>query len=264
MAVAEIHPSAIVQGNVRLGEDVVVGPMALLDGDIRLGAGCKVGPRVTMLGTVVAGEKNTFHNGCVIGDHPQHQGYAGEPTSVEIGSGNIFREFVPIHRGMPTSGGVTRLGDGNFLMANSHVAHDALVGNKTVFANSAVIGGHAVVMDGAFLSGNTCVHQFCRVGPLAMLSGTSSVSMDLPPYWIVQGVNYVFGINVVGMRRAGIPNKEILAVRAAYKLITRSGQPIRTSVDQIEAEHGTLAAVRVLIDFIRSSKRGICMGLADA
>jgi UDP-N-acetylglucosamine acyltransferase len=264
MATAQIHPTAIVQGNVTLGDDVVIGPMALLDGDITLGAGCKVGPRVTMLGHITAGANNTFHNGCVIGDHPQHQAYAGEPTRVEIGTGNVFREFVTIHRGMPSVGGVTKLGDGNFLMANSHVAHDAIVGNKAVFANSAVIGGHATVMDGAFLSGNTCVHQHCRVGQLAMLSGTSSVSMDLPPYWIVQGVNYVFGINVVGMRRAGIPNEEIMAVRSAYKTITRSGQPIRTSLDQIEAEHGTLAAVKVMVEFIRTSKRGICMGLTDA
>ncbi len=264
MSAAQIHPTAILNGQVQLAEDVMIGPMALLDGDIQLGPGCKVGPRVTMLGHVIAGEKNTFHTSCVIGDHPQHTGYQGEPTRVEIGSNNTFREFVTIHRGMPTAGGVTLIGDNNFLMANSHVAHDAVVGNRTVFANSAVIGGHATIMDGAFLSGNTCVHQHCRVGPLAMLSGTSSVSMDLPPYWIVQGVNYVFGINVVGMRRAGIPNEEILAVRAAYKLITRSGQPIRTSVDQIEAEHGSMAAVRTLIDFIRSSKRGICMGIIDA
>ena len=255
------HPTALIGPEVALAPDVRVGPFAILDGTITLGAGCVVGPGVHLLGTVVAGANNIFHTGCVIGDTPQHLAYAGEPTTVEIGDGNVFREYVTIHRGMPATGKTT-IGNKNFLMAGSHVAHDGRVGNNCIFANGAVIGGHAEVGDGAFLSGNTAVHQFCRVGRLAMLSGTSAVSQDLPPFWIVQEINIVHGINVVGMRRAGIPNAEIQAVRRAFKLIIRGGTTIPAALAQIESDDGHLAAVRELIDFIRSSKRGICTGRA--
>lgn len=237
-----------------------MGPFAVIDVGVTLGPGCTVGPHAHLTGIVIAGENNHFHTGCVIGDTPQHLGYAGEPTRVEIGGGNTFREHVTVHRGMPANGGVTRIGNENLFMVNSHVAHDCQVGNKAIFANGAVIGGHATVMDGAFLSGNTCVHQFCRVGRLAMLSGTSSVSQDLPPFWIVQEVNIVHGVNVIGMRRAGIPNEEIMGVRRAFKAINRSGLTIRAALEEIEAADGHLVAVKELVEFVRASKRGICTG----
>lgn len=260
MSTPRIHPSAVVHPEAVLADDVTVGPFAVIDAGVKLGPGCTVGPHAYLTGLLTVGEKNHFHASCVIGDTPQHLGYAGEPTRVEIGDGNTFREFVTVHRGMPTNGGLTVIGHGNLFMVNSHVAHDCRVGNKAIFANGAVIGGHATVMDGAFLSGNTCVHQFCRVGRLAMLSGTSSVSQDLPPFWIVQEVNIVHGVNVVGMRRAGIPNEEIMGVRRAFKTINRSGLTIRAALEKIEADDGHLSAVRELIDFVRSSKRGICTG----
>jgi len=258
-----IHPTAILDGDIALGDGCIIGPFALLQGTISLGENCRVGPRVTLLGLVTAGDDNAFHTGCVIGDTPQHLAFAGEPTRVVLGHANTLREYVTIHRGMPNGLGTTTLGDKNFLMANSHVAHDCIVGDRAVFANSAVVGGHAVVGDGAFLSGNSCVHQFCRVGELAMLSGTSSISQDLPPFWIVQGVNTTHGVNIVGMRRAGYSHDEIQAVRVAYKRITRSGQAIRESCTQLEAEYPTSRAIAVLVEFIRTSKRGICSGGAD-
>lgn len=259
---ARVHPTAVVSADAVLADGVTVGPFAVIDGPVSLGPGCEVGPHAHLTGRVTAGAGNTFHAGCVIGDTPQHLGYQGEPTEVRIGDGNTFREHVTVHRGMPANGGVTTIGSGNLLMVGSHVAHDCTVGDKTIFANCAVIGGHATVMDGAFLSGNSCVHQFCRVGRLAMISGTSSISQDLPPFWIVQEVNITRGVNVVGMRRAGIPNAEIQAVRRAYKAITRSGLTIRAALEQIEAADGGLPAVRELIEFIRTSKRGICTGTA--
>ena len=260
MSTPRIHPSAVVHPEAQLAADVRVGPFAVIDAGVTLGPGCTVGPHAYLTGVLAAGANNQFHAGCVIGDAPQHLGYAGEPTRVEIGEGNVFREHVTVHRGMPANGGLTSIGNGNLFMVNSHVAHDCRVGNKAIFANGAVIGGHATVMDGAFLSGNTCVHQFCRVGRLAMLSGTSSVSQDLPPFWIVQEINIVHGINVVGMRRAGIPNEEIMGVRRAFKAIIRSGLTIRAALEQIEAADGHLPAVRELAEFIRASKRGICTG----
>ena len=179
---------------------------------------------------------------------------------MEIGCDNTFREYVTVHRGMPDSRGVTLIGNGNFLMANSHVAHDCTVHDNTIFANSAVIGGHAEVFDRAFLSGNTCVHQFCRVGRGAMVGGTSSITLDLPPYWTVMESNAVRGVNVIGMRRAGIPSDEIMGVRRLYKAINRSGLTIRAALERSEAVDGHLAAVREVIEFIRASKRGICVG----
>jgi UDP-N-acetylglucosamine acyltransferase len=260
MAAAAIHSTAIVSTDVTLAEGVSIGPYSVLEGPIVLGAGCQVGPHVQMLGRVTAGANNRFHSGCVIGDTPQHLGYQGEATEVRIGTGNTFREHVTVHRGMPANGGVTTIGNGNLFMVGSHIAHDCHVGDQAIFANCAVIGGHATVMDRAFLSGNSCVHQFCRVGRLAMISGTSSISQDLPPFWIVQEINITHGVNVVGMRRAGIPNAEIQAVRRAYTAITRSGLTIRAALDQIELADGEIPAVRELIDFIRESKRGICTG----
>jgi len=258
MAEATIHPTAILNGTIRLGEGTTVGPFAILDGEITLGANCTIGPSVHLLGRIVAGDGNRFHSGCVIGDAPQHLGYKGEPTGVSIGTNNTFREFVTIHRGMPSGTGNTVIGDGNFIMASSHVAHDGIVGNGTIFANGAVIGGHATVGDGAFLSGNSAVHQFCRVGRLAFVSGTTAISQDLPPFWIAQELNTVHGINIVGMKRAGFASSEIQAVRKAFKMLTREARTISASLDIIEAELGTVPAVRETIDFIRTTKRGIC------
>lgn len=257
-----VHPTAVVSADAALAADVTVGPFAVIDGPVSLGPGCVVGPHVHLTGRVTAGANNRFHAGCVIGDSPQHLGYQGEPTEVRIGDGNTFREHVTVHRGMPANGGVTTIGRGNLFMVGSHVAHDCTVGDRAIFANSAVIGGHVAVMDGAFLSGNSCVHQFCRVGRLAMLSGTSSISQDLPPFWIVQEINIARGVNVVGMRRAGIPAAEIQAVRRAYQRISRSGLTVSAALELVEAEDGGLPAVRELIDFIRASKRGVCTGTA--
>ncbi|HVK16562.1 MAG TPA: acyl-ACP--UDP-N-acetylglucosamine O-acyltransferase [Fimbriiglobus sp.] len=260
-----IHPTAIISAEARLADDVTIGPYSVIDGPVTLGPGCKVGPYVHLIGPLTMGRDNAIHAGCVIGDEPQHTAYKGEVTSVEVGDGNSFREQVVIHRGMPvvdgTPGtGVTRIGSHNMFMSNSHLAHDCRVGDHTIFASGAVVGGHAEIHDQAFLSGNTAVHQFCRVGRLAFLGGTSAISQDLPPFWIVQGViNQVMGVNLVGMRRAGVPREEIQAVRAAFKLINRSGLTIPQALEQIEAASGQLTAVRQVVDFIQSSKRGVCI-----
>jgi UDP-N-acetylglucosamine acyltransferase len=251
-----IHPTAVLAPGARLAPDVRVGPFAVIEGDVTLGAGCVVGPHVHLLGVLSAGSNNRFHTGCVLGDTPQHTAYAGEPTRVEIGHDNTFREHVTVHRAMPATG-ATVIGHKNLFMVGSHVAHDCRIGDSCIFANAAVIGGHVTVMSGAFLSGNSCVHQFCRIGRLAMLSGTSSVSLDLPPFWIVQEVNIARGVNVIGMRRAGIPTAEIQGVRRAYKTINRSGLTVTAALDQIEAADGELPSVAELVAFIRESQRGI-------
>ena len=261
---ALIHPTAVISEAAQLAPDVRVGPFAVIEGDVRVGAGTCVGPQTHLIGPLVVGENNHVGTGTVLGGAPQHLGYKGEPTLVEIGDGNTFREHVTVHRGMPVGvgpgTGTTRVGHRNLFMAGSHVAHDCVVGNECLFANAAVIGGHVVVGDRALLSGNSAVHQFCRVGRLALLSGASASSKDIPPFWVMQEVNWVCGVNTIGMRRAGIPSPEIQAVRRAFSLIYKDKMPIPVALMKMEAEWGQFAAIKELAQFIRTSKRGICGG----
>lgn len=254
---ALIHPTAVISADARLADDVRVGPYAVIDGPVELGPGCVIRSHAQLVGRVVAGAGNDFGRGCIIGEQPQHAAYNGEDTGVRIGNGNTFREHVTVHRAMPIGRGETVIGDHNLFMVGSHVAHDCIVGNHCVLVNHALLGGHVVVEDRAVLSGNTVVHQHCRVGRLAFISGVSGASQDVPPFWIIRDVNVVCGVNVIGMRRAGIPTPEIQAVRAAFKLIYLDKLPILAAVAAMEQKFGQFAAVRDLAVFIRSSKRGI-------
>ncbi len=266
-ALPHAHATAIISAEAQLPEDVQIGPYAVIEGPVTVGRGCKIGTHAHLIGPLTLGANNTIHTGVVLGGEPQHLVYKGETTSVIIGDNNTFREHVTVHRAMPagsgpggTGNGVTRIGDRNFFMAGSHVAHDCTVGNDAIFANSALIGGHVTVGDRAFLSGNSAVHQFCRVGRLAFLSGTSASSKDIPPFWVMQDVNHVRGLNLVGMKRAGIPPAERAAIRTAFRLIylTRPALPLGDALTRIEAELGEFPAIRELLEFIRTSKRGIC------
>ncbi len=263
-ALPHAHPTALVSDEANLSPDVQIGPFAVLDGPVTVGPGCVIGTHARLSGPVTLGANNTVDTGAVIGGAPQHLGYKGEPTAVEIGDGNVFREHVTVHRAMPVGvgpgTGVTRIGNRNLFMAGSHVAHDCVVGDDVILANGALLGGHAVVGDRAFLSGNTAVHQFCRVGRLAFLSGVSATTMDIPPFWIMQDFNRVRGLNLVGMKRAGIAPAERTALRKAYRIIylTRPALPMSAAVLRIEAELGEFPAIQELVEFIRSSKRGIC------
>jgi len=258
-----IHPTAIVSAEARLADDVTVGPYTVIDGPVTLGPGCRIGPFVQLIGTLAMGQGNVVHAHCVLGDAPQHLGYKDEPTRTVIGDFNTFREGVTVHRGMPTTTkpgtGVTVIGNNNFFMSTSHLAHDCRVGNNVILASGAVVGGHGELGDRCMLSGNTAVHQFCRVGRLAMIGGTTAITQDLPPFWMVQdGINRVRSVNLVGVRRAGIPVDQIQAIRKAFHTINRTALTITAALEQIEAEYGTVPVIREQIDFIRSSKRGVC------
>ncbi len=256
-----IHPTAIVSADAHLAADVTVGPFTIIDGPVVIGSGSAIGPHCHLLGHLTLGAGNVIGTGCVLGDKPQHLAYKNEPTRTVIGDNNVFREYVTVHRGMPVGSESTTIGNNNLFMVNSHVAHDCHVGSHCIFANGAVIGGHVEVGDRAFLSGNSAVHQLCRVGRLALIGGTSAISQDLPPFWICQGrINTLHGVNVIGMRRAGMAKEEIAAVRQAYKLLNRTGNTIPSALEIIEAEFGTLPAIRELIAFIKTTKRGICTG----
>ena len=258
-----VHPTALIDPAVRLAPGVVIGPFAILEGNITLGEGITVSPYCHLLGTLTVGEGTHFGTGCVIGERPQHTGYAGEPTAIEIGTHNIFREQVTVHRGMPSPAGrvTTVIGHRNLFMVNSHIAHDCVVGDDCVLANGAVVGGHAALGDRVLLSGNSAVHQNCRVGRLALIGGTSAISQDLPPFWICQGgINMLHGVNVIGMRRAGLPREEIVAARQCYKLLNRSRLTIPLALERIEAEFPGIPAAMEIVAFVRTTKRGICTG----
>jgi UDP-N-acetylglucosamine acyltransferase len=255
---AHVHPTAIIDPEADLGEDVQVGPYVVVEGPVRIGSGCVIKAGAHLFGPLTMGEHNEVYSYAVLGEQPQHLKYEGEPTRLEIGDHNIFREHVTIHRGT-TQSWVTRIGSHNFLMANSHIAHDCKVGNHCIIANGSMVAGHCVLEDGVLLSGNATVHQFVRIGRLALISGLSGTGMDLPPFMICQRINVTVGVNVVGMRRAGISNGSIDAVRKVFHLLYRSDMLLSHSVPRIEKELGHVSEVAELLAFIRASKRGISL-----
>lgn len=253
---ARIHPTALVSAEAELGDRVQIGPYAIVEGPVRLGAGCVLRPHAHLVGPLTMGPDNMVFTGAVLGERPQHLRYNDEPTGVEIGEGNVFREHVTVHRGTSHSR-LTRIGDHNFFMANSHVAHDCTVGHRCILANGALLAGHCVLQDNAYLSGNAAIHQFTRVGRLAMLSGCSIATKDIPPFAIQQGINCISGINVVGMHRAGLTHDQINAVRRAYHILFYEGKTLPVAIAQVESERGEVDAVVELLTFIRHSSRGI-------
>ncbi len=253
---ARVHPTAVVAAEADLAEHVEVGPYVVIEGAVRLGPGCRLRPFVHLVGPMTLGRDNVVFTGCVLGERPQHLRYNDEPTRVEVGDGNVFRENVTVHRGT-THSWATRIGSHNFFMAGAHVAHDCVVGDHCILANGALVGGHCTVGDRAYLSGNAAVHQFVRVGRLALLSGVSASTKDVPPFMIQQGIDNVVGVNVVGMRRAGLSAAQIDAVRQAFGLLFRRGMVIPGALAEIEKELGGIDVIAELIEFVRGSKRGI-------
>jgi UDP-N-acetylglucosamine acyltransferase len=254
---ATVHPTAVVGPNVRLADTASVGPYAVLDGYITLGEACVVRPHALLTGRVVAGANNDFGPGCVIGDRPQHAAYKGEDTGVTIGDGNTFREHVTVHRAMPGSRAFTAIGNRNLFMAGSHIGHDSTVGDDNVLANNALLAGHVTLSDRVFLSGNSAVHQYVRVGPLALISGMSGATQDVPPFWIVRDINVAAGVNVIGMKRAGYSGADIVAVRRAFKMIYLDKMTVTAAADRMEREEAESPAVQMIVEFIRGAKRGV-------
>ncbi len=254
----QIHPTAIVSPEAELGEGVVIGPMALVEGKVKIGAGCVIKGRAHLCGPLTLGCGNIVFSGAILGEQPQHLKFAGEPTSVLIGNHNTFRENVTIHRGTSVTG-TTIVGDHNYLMAGSHVAHDCVVGNRCILANNALLGGHCVLGDNVFLSGNSAVHQFCRVGRLSLLSGCGTTSKDIPPFVIQHDFNVVVGVNVVGLRRAGFSSVQINGIRRAFHILFRDRLPLAQALIQAEAELGQIDTVRELIEFVRTAPRGVSL-----
>lgn len=257
-----IHPTAIVHPKAKLDATVQVGPYAVIDGGVVLGANCVVGPHVYLTGLTTIGANNRFHAGCVIGDAPQDLKYNGEPTRLRIGEGNVFREHFTAHRSTKPET-ETVIGSHNFFMANSHVAHNCIIGDHVIMANGALLGGHVEVQDRAFISGNCLVHQFCRVGTVALMQGGSAISRDLPPFMAVWRTNEICGLNSVGLRRAGFAAEQRLELKKLYHWLFRSGKNLGDAVAGAR-KNFTGAAAKALLDFLAGAKRGVCADSARA
>jgi UDP-N-acetylglucosamine acyltransferase len=253
---ARIHPTAVIAPEAEIADGVEIGPFAVLEGPVRLGPGCLIRPYVHLVGPLTMGRDNQVYSGAVLGERPQHLKYNGEPTRLEIGNGNVFREHVTVHRGT-THSWATRIGNDNFFMAHSHVAHDCRIGDHVIMANGALLAGHCQVGDHAYLSGNCALHQFVRVGRMALLSGASITTKDIPPFILQQGINCIVGVNVVGMRRAGLDPARIEAVRRAFHVLFRGELLMTQALEQVEKDLGAVDVVTELVAFIRQSNRGV-------
>jgi UDP-N-acetylglucosamine acyltransferase len=254
-----VHPSAVIGDDVDLAPGVEVGPFCMLDGRIRIGSGTRLIGHVTVLGDTEIGEGNVIHPNVVIGDEPQDLAYTGGPRRVKIGDRNIFREGVTIHRGSE-HGDVTTIGDGNFFMQNSHAAHDCRIGDSAIIAGGALLAGWAQVGDRALVSGNCVVHQYVRIGRLAMMRGLSRTSRDVPPFCMMDLTHTLRGINVIGLRRAGIDTASIRALRNAFVSLFGTRQNLAAALERLESKGPHPAEVTELIAFIRASKRGVAFG----
>lgn len=251
-----IHPAAVVSPQAQFGANVEVGPLAVIDGPVTIGDDCVIRSGAFLYGPMTLGRGNLVYSGAVLGERPQHLKYNDEPTTLEIGDNNIFREHVTIHRGT-THSMKTVVGSNNFFMVNSHVAHDCVIGDRCILANGAVIGGHCVLQDGVILSGNSAVHQFVRIGRLGMIAGCSATQKDIPPFVIQIGLDNIGGINLVGMKRAGMSRDQISAVRAAFKMLFREGLVLPAAMAKMERDLGAFEAVQEMLTFLRGCTKGI-------
>jgi UDP-N-acetylglucosamine acyltransferase len=252
-----IHPTAVVSPQADLAPDVQVGAYAIIEGSVRVGPGSIIEGHACLSGPMTMGRDNFVGHGAVLGKGPQHKGYRGEPTTLRIGDGNIFREHVTIHRGTVAGGGQTWIGDRNLFMIGSHVGHDGLVGNDCTLVNGALVGGHVELNDGCILSGHCALQQRVRVGRLAMLGGLGSVTKDIPPFVLQQGYNCVSGLNLVGLRRAGIAAESISALRVAFRVVYKEGRTQTGALELLAADLGHVPEVAEFIEFIRTSQLGV-------
>jgi UDP-N-acetylglucosamine acyltransferase len=253
-----IHPTAIVSPQAALASDVEVGPYSIIGAGVEIGAGCVIGPHVVIKGPTRIGTGNQFYQFASIGDAPQDLKYKGEPTRLEIGDRNVFRESCTMNRGTAHDHGVTRIGSDNLFMAYTHVAHDCVVGNKCVFANCATLGGHVHVGDWVILAGFSGVHQFCKVGQHAFLANNAAVTRDVPPYVMAVGQPArPHSINTNGLKRRGFTAQQIQNIRHAYKVLYRSKLKLAEATRQLEELALTQSEIQPFVEFLEASRRSL-------
>jgi len=262
---ARIHPSALIDSKAEIDVSVEIGPWAIIGPDVRIGPDCVIHPFAQIIGRTRLGRANIVHSHCVVGGVPQDKKYNDEPTELEIGDGNTFRECCTINTGTLQGTGVTRIGHDNWIMAYVHIAHDCEIGSHTIMANAAQLAGHVTVGDWAILGGLTGVHQFFKIGAHAMTGAGTTLLQDLPPYVMANGnPAAAHGINAEGLKRRGWSAPQIALLRRAYKLIYKSGLTLTESLAALQnadaigvADAQERAALDLLIDFLRHAGRGI-------
>ncbi len=252
-----IHPSAVVDPAARIGADVRIGAFTLVGPGVEIGDGTWIGPHCSVQGPARIGRDNRIHGHAAIGGDPQDKKFEGERTELVIGDRNVIREFATINRGTGNGGGITRIGDDNWLLAYTHVAHDCIVGNGCIFSNNATLAGHVEVGDQVILSGFAGVHQFCRIGAHAFIGMGAFVNGDVPPFVLVAQEDYgrPRGVNVEGLKRRGFGAERLAAIRRAYRALYLSGAKLEEARAQLAEMARDSEDVRALLDFIDAGQR---------
>jgi UDP-N-acetylglucosamine acyltransferase len=253
-----IDPRAAIAEGAKLAPDVEVGAYAIIGPDVEIGPGCRIGPHAVVTGWTRLGANNHVFQFASIGDAPQDKKYKGEPTRVEIGEGNVFREYVTVNRGTTHDKAITRIGNDNLFMASSHVAHDCIVGSHCVFANLATLGGHVEVDDHVILAGFTGVHQFCKIGAHAFIANNTAVTRDVPPYVMAVGhPAEPHSINATGLSRRGFSNEQVRNIKNAFRTLYRSDLPLETAIERLREAAATQPEIVPFVEFIGRSTRSL-------
>ena len=254
---AVIAPTARVDRNAEIGPQVIIGEYSVVESNVTIGAYTRLEPYVYVKRWTTLGERNEISAGTALGTDPLDKGFTGERSYLKIGNGNKIREHYTISRGTAPES-ETIVGDENYIMTSGHIAHNCRIGNRTVIASCALVAGYAEVEDQAFISGGVVIHQYSKIGRLAMIGGNTRVNSDVPPYFLYSDFNIAAkGLNIVGLRRAGFKASEVAALKTAYKILYRSGLNLDDALARIEAEVPTEHTLH-LVSFVRSSERGIC------
>ncbi len=255
-----IHPTAVVSPNAEIGKNVEIGPYAIIDDDVRIGDDCFIDAHVKIGQYTTIGPRCRIYFGAFVGAEPQdHRFYKGIQSYTEIGSDTVIREYVTIHR-PPFEFLKTTIGNHVLLMAFVHLGHDVIIGDRVTIANNTALSGHVQVGPGAVISGFVLVHQFCRIGALAMIGPTARIGQDIPPFCMLRETNFITGPNTIGLRRAGMSNEQRLAIRKAIRTFFFEGLNAKNALEQIEREEKLLPEVRMFVNFIKESHRGIMPG----
>jgi UDP-N-acetylglucosamine acyltransferase len=253
-----IDPRAVIEPGAKLAPDVVVGPYAIIGANVEIGPGCRIGPHSVVTGWTRLGANNQIFQFSSIGDAPQDKKYAGEPTRLEIGDRNVFREYVTVNRGTTHDEGVTRIGDDNLFMAYTHVAHDCRIGNHVVMANVATLAGHVEIGDHVIMGGLSAVHQFCKIGAHAFIANNTAVTRDVPPYVMAVGQPAEpHSVNATGLSRRGFTPEQVRNVKSAFRTLYRSELPLETALERLRDAAATQPEVAAMVDFIGRSTRSL-------
>jgi len=255
---AVIHPTAIVDQAAELGKGVTVGPYTIIHGQVVIGPDTQIGPHVVIKEYTTIGARCAIFQFAALGEIPQDLKFKGEVSQLVLGDDNVVREFATMHRGTAGGGGVTRVGHGNLFMAYTHVAHDCQVGSGVIMSNNATLAGHIIIEDRAILGGLSAIHQFCRVGRHAFVGGCSAVARDVPPYTIVYGNRAkMMGLNLVGLKRAGVGDASLQALKQAYELLFLSEHSLKEGLAQVRQNLSQTPEIQNLLQFIETTERGL-------